>query len=323
MTQARKTMHRVGMQLIEGKRRAMTAGIDHDKTKARDLLTVLSSLPLHPLSYRRHQLNHTVRSNLSSTPSQQMSVSEVLGQISTFITAGHETTSSALTWCLYALARDSDRQDRLRRALRALTETENRDRGWPGTAGVGVGLRHQGDGVQVQVPGRGQEWDDEIKEEAEEERQVAHEALLERICECEYLDWVVREVLRVHAPITSTMRICMHERDEIPVGKDGYVDKHGKRRWSIPVKKWDIVTVPIQAINKSTELWGEDASEFRCVSFRTSISHLIPRRPERWAKPPESVRAIPGLFASTLTFLNGNPINGNRACIGFKFALFE
>ena len=47
-------------------------------------------------------------------------------------------------------------------------------------------------------------------------------------------------------------------------------------------------------------------------------------RPERWADdPPEAARAIPGLFANTLTFLNGNPLNGNRACIGFKFAMFE
>ena len=46
-------------------------------------------------------------------------------------------------------------------------------------------------------------------------------------------------------------------------------------------------------------------------------------RPERWANPPEAARAIPGLFANTLTFLNGNPLNGNRACIGFKFAMFE
>jgi cytochrome P450 len=193
-----------------------------------------------------------------------MSISEVLCQISTFIAAGHETTSSALTWCLYALARDTDRQDRLRRELRALTERGKRDRGPSGGGSVGVGIGQEG--VQAPVPGevrRDGHWD-EIKEEAED---VAHEALLVRICGCEYLDWVVREVLRVHAPITSTMRMCIRERDEIPVGKEGYVDRHGKRRWSIPIKRWDIVSVPIQAINKSTELWGEDAREFRCVSY--------------------------------------------------------
>jgi len=46
-------------------------------------------------------------------------------------------------------------------------------------------------------------------------------------------------------------------------------------------------------------------------------------RPERWAAPPQEARAIPGLYSNTLTFLNGNPIGGNRACIGYKFALIE
>lgn len=46
-------------------------------------------------------------------------------------------------------------------------------------------------------------------------------------------------------------------------------------------------------------------------------------RPERWENLRSETNAIPGLWSNTLTFLNGNPINGNRACIGFKFALTE
>lgn len=116
----------------------------------------------------------------------------------------------------------------------------------------------------------------------------------------------------------------MREWGEIPVGKEGYVDRYRRRRWSLTVKRWDIITVPIQAVNKSTELWGEDAGEFRCVLFLVSplflfstpeLNHLY--RPERLANSPEAARAIPGLFANTFTFLNGNPLNGN------KFALFE
>lgn len=162
---------------------------------------------------------------------------EVLCQISTFLAAGHETTSSALTWCLYALSQDIRVQDHLRAALLCLTT--------PGDDGL--------------VP----EQDD----------------LTERIMRCEYLDWVVREVLRVHAPVTNTMRVCMRDRDEIPLqgpgGLDdddesrresGYVDEKGTRRWSIPVRKWDIISVPIQAINKSEAFWGPDAAVFRCVS---------------------------------------------------------
>jgi hypothetical protein len=122
------------------------------------------------------------------------------------------------------------------------------------------GLRPGFEGKQAQARIQG---DDDEGDEGDETEDV--EMLLDRICGCEYLDWVVREALRLHAPVTSTMRVCMRERDEIPVGEEGYVDRYGRRRWSIPVKKWDIVTVPIQAVNKSRELWGEDAGEFRCV----------------------------------------------------------
>jgi cytochrome P450 len=48
-------------------------------------------------------------------------------------------------------------------------------------------------------------------------------------------------------------------------------------------------------------------------------------RPERWEGdgPPRASFDVPGLYANTLTFLNGNPLHGNRACIGYKFALAE
>ncbi|KAF7357654.1 Cytochrome P450 [Mycena sanguinolenta] len=146
--------------------------------------------------------------------------------------------------------------------------------------------------------------------------QLYQQILTDRLSKCEYLDWIVRETLRLHAPITSTMRVCMRDEDEIPVSSEGAngehgggcLDKNGKRLYGIRVKKWDIITIPIQAINKSQALWGEDARAFK---------------PERWAQPPSTAKAIPGLYSNTLTFLNGNPLDGNRACIGYKFALIE
>ena len=117
--------------------------------------------------------------------------------------------------------------------------------------------------------------------------------------------WVDSEIMSI-----SSMRVCMRDEDEIPVSPDsgGYLDRYGQRRWSIKVRKHDIISLPIQAINKSTKLWGPDASVFR---------------PERWESPPHQIKAIPGLYSNILTFLNGNPLDGNRACIGYKFALLE
>lgn len=51
-------------------------------------------------------------------PSQRMSRNEVLGQLTTLILAGHETTSTALTWALWTLAHHPEAQTRLRTEIR-------------------------------------------------------------------------------------------------------------------------------------------------------------------------------------------------------------
>jgi cytochrome P450 len=149
---------------------------------------------------------------MATIPSQQMSVPEILSQISTFIAAGHETTSAALAWCLYALSRSPHSQRKLCAVVRSLD--------------------------------------------------AASPALDEQVMQLPYLDWVVRESLRVHAPVTSTMRVCLREGDAIPVGAP-YEDRKGLRQSVIQVRKGDMISIPIQAINKSRKLWGEDALLFR------------------------------------------------------------
>ncbi|KAF7296500.1 Cytochrome P450 [Mycena chlorophos] len=226
----------------------------------------------------RDLLSVLIRSNLSSASRATMSVEEVLCQISTFIAAGHETTASALTWTLYALVQNPAVQTRLRMRLQALESD-----------------------LHVTNPDA----------DASEFQRLLTDALLKD----EYLESVLREVMRLHAPVTSTMRVCTLDEDAIPVGSADCRDRDGRILSSIRVNKGDIITVPIQAINKSKAIWGEDAWEFR---------------PERWVESEEKSlrvgrRAIPGLWANTLTFLNGNgsAAEGNRACIGWRFALTE
>lgn len=163
-----------------------------------------------------------------------MSVDEVLCQISTFLAAGHETTASALTWCLYALARDAECQNKLREAFRDVAE-------------------------------------------AHLLAKAGSEGLVDGILRCEYLEWVVRESLRLHSPVTNTMRVCMRDTDNVPVSPSGFVDRDGTQRWNILVKKGDIISVPIQAINKVEPLWGAEALEFRYVfhCFDLLIMHLL------------------------------------------------
>jgi cytochrome P450 len=64
------------------------------------------------------------------------------------------------------------------------------------------------------------------------------------------------------------------------------------------------VLVPILLVNRSKELWGDDAHTFR---------------PERWIDGvPESVKSMPGPWSNMLTF-----IGGPHACIGYRFSLYE
>jgi len=57
-------------------------------------------------------------------PSQRMSDADVLSQVPTFLVAGHETTSTATTWALFALTQNTESQRKLRQELSAVG-TEN------------------------------------------------------------------------------------------------------------------------------------------------------------------------------------------------------
>jgi cytochrome P450 len=84
-----------------------------------------------------------------------------------------------------------------------------------------------------------------------------------------------------------------------------------------------MIHIPILAVNTDKEIWGEDATEFKCVMKYKgaleagTLTHFF-SRPERWEKVPNAASAIPGVWANILTFFAG-PHN----CIGFRFSLAE
>ncbi|KAI9443070.1 cytochrome P450 [Lactarius indigo] len=265
--EAQATMQRIGTQLINERKSApLPDEPSCDSKRSRDILSVL------------------IRANAASSPCQALTHSEMLSQITTFLAAGHETTASAITWTLYALARTPVAQAQLRAALRACDKDD-----------------------------------------------------LYTALELPLLEYTVREALRLHAPVRSTMRVYSGATPDcfIPLqhpvrvrwptwhrlsrclrfrSRSLTAEEEENHRWhtegSIHLRHGDIITIPIQTVNRAPDLWGPDAHEFR---------------PERWMTLPPAVRAVPGLYAHTLTFLNGNGsgTTGNRACIGFRFALAE
>ncbi|KAG8769238.1 hypothetical protein FRC12_005085 [Ceratobasidium sp. 428] len=232
---ASSIMHRIGTKLIAEKK----ASLDHElKTgltaQGRDLLTLL------------------IKSNMSNeNEGQRMTDDEVLAQISTFLFAGHETTSTSTAWALYALTQHPGVQRKLRQELL--------------------------------------------------ESGLGDEPSIADLDKLSYLDNVVHEVLRLYPAVPATVREAAHEV-HVPTSR-AFKNRKGVESTSILVQKGDMVLLPILAMNRNKEIWGEDSTEFR---------------PERWDNLPEAAKAMPGVWGHLMTF-----IQGNRSCIGYRFAVAE
>ncbi|KAF7972061.1 hypothetical protein HWV62_19211 [Athelia sp. TMB] len=232
ITIAQTTMSRVGGQLLEDAKK--NAAADKDSVVDKDLLSLL------------------VKANMAAgAGGQKLTDVDVLAQVPTFLVAGHETTSSATTWCLFALAKLTSAQSRLREECLSLA---------------------------TDAPS------------------------LDELNSLAYLDCVVKETMRVHAPVPSTNRIAVQD-DEIPVDEP-WVDEKGVKHHTIKVAKGDSVSILIGCMNRSEHIWGADADAFR---------------PERWeAAATLAPNGLPGIWGNQLTFLAGP-----RSCIGYRFALAE
>ncbi|KAJ7617996.1 cytochrome P450 [Roridomyces roridus] len=119
-----------------------------------------------------------------------------------------------------------------------------------------------------------------------------------------YLECVVRETMRLYAPVRSTQRVAVQD-DVIPLSNI-YTDKRGKEHQSLVIRQGQIIHVPILAVNTDPEIWGEDALKF------------IPERWENSQALPSATSAIPGVYTHLLTFFGGA-----HNCIGYRFALVE
>ncbi|KAH9951981.1 cytochrome P450 [Amylocystis lapponica] len=247
--EAQRVMHRIGLQLIAEKKAAILKEYSRQEKESlgqnlqgRDLLTLL------------------LKANMATDipESQRLSDEDVLAllelttaaEVPTFLVAGHETTSTATTWCLYALTQAPDVQQKLREELLS---------------------------VDTDAPD------------------------MDQLNALPYLDAVVRETMRVHSPVPSTMRVAARD-DVIPLSTP-VVDVHGQVHDSIKVDKGQNIFISITAVNRAKALWGEDAFEFK---------------PERWENPTDAAAGVPGVWAHLLSFLGGP-----RACIGYRFSLVE
>ncbi|CAK5271679.1 unnamed protein product [Mycena citricolor] len=225
----------IGKQLLDkSKRESAAAAGEKDFGKGKDLLALL------------------VKANMSRDipASQKLSDEEVISQIPTFFFAGHETTSTALSWAVHALSKHPDVQEKLRQELFSLP--------------------------------------------------TDHPSM-DELNSLPFLEKFIRESMRLYAPVVFIQRMASQD-DVLPLAKP-YVDRQGVSHDTLPIRKGQVVTIPIAAINTDKETWGEDALEFK---------------PDRWDNLPEAVNSVPGVWANQMTFFAGS-----HHCIGFRFSLIE
>ncbi|KAJ3795928.1 cytochrome P450 [Lentinula aff. detonsa] len=131
-----------------------------------------------------------------------------------------------------------------------------------------------------------------------------HDFSYEELIALPYLDAVCRETLRLYSPASVVTRRTRQDT-VIPLHQP-ITGLDGTEMHEVAIPKNTSVIVSISNANRNSDLWGEDADEWK---------------PERWLSPlPKALvdARIPGVYSHLMTF-----IGGGRSCIGFKFSQLE
>ncbi|EMD32995.1 hypothetical protein CERSUDRAFT_99004 [Gelatoporia subvermispora B] len=116
-----------------------------------------------------------------------------------------------------------------------------------------------------------------------------------------YLQAVLRESLRFNPPVYHTFRQSAMD-DVLPLSKP-ITTLSGKVVQELPIPKGTRAVLSIIGHGRDKDVWGEDADQFN---------------PERWLGRKASRGPNVGVFSNLLTFAGGV-----RACIGWRFAIYE
>ncbi|KAI0267583.1 cytochrome P450 [Russula aff. rugulosa BPL654] len=222
-----KKIQRTGSQLIQDRKSAVRAECDANGSSAvgrqhvggHDLLSLLIKANIAA------DMPESMR--MSDTEILSLTIMTYILEVPTFLLAGHETSSTAVTWMLFALACHPTVQAKLRAELRTCPTDS---------------------------------------------------PTMEQLSSLPYFEGVVREALRLYAPVPETWRIAMHDA-EIPLQRP-FTDKEGVSRGTVRVSKGDLVIIPIRLLNRSTE-------------------------PERWDDIPDAVKGLPSVYGHLMTFTAG------------------
>ncbi|CDO70552.1 hypothetical protein BN946_scf184579.g8 [Trametes cinnabarina] len=191
-----------------------------------------------------------LRANASSLEKSQLTETELIGQINTFVLAGQETSTSTLGRLLHVLAREQDAQKRLRSEVRDAKTRHALACGMEASEWESVSLPYD---ILTGLP---------------------------------YLDAVVRETLRLHPPtsimnrvyvlvnhcssrslLTAPSQLYSATKDSVLPLQYPICSATGEQVSTVYVPKGTNVMISILGANRDKHVWGQDADEWR---------------PERW-----------------------------------------
>lgn len=178
---------------------------------------------------------------------KRLSDVELLDQCSTFLLAGSDSVSVALSWCLHFLALHPSVQTRLRQEISSGLSS--------------YGLSHvslNGDNSDCSADsGFAEEYIRPISEGNNSHK--AYSAAVERL---PFLTSVIREALRLCPPVHGTIRVATMD-DHIPISHPITLPDGTQETQYIKIRKGSYVHVPIEGLNYSSDIWGDDAQVFK------------------------------------------------------------
>ncbi|PPQ98909.1 hypothetical protein CVT24_003540 [Panaeolus cyanescens] len=268
-----EVIERAGKDIIARKKAALDSFL-LPKQRQADLLTLL------------------IKENKIACADEQLSDRDLLDQCSTFLLAGADTLSVALSWCIHLLSQHADVQSRLRKEIHKVyipRDTDLSDES--DDSGYQECTKCTGHGMFA------------CRCTSENRSQILWDAVLK----LPYLDAVIHEALRLSPPAHGTIRVATQD-DMLPISEplvmsDGTVKAKGQVDY-IKIKKGSYIHIPIEGINHDEDRWGTDALLFN---------------PERWQKEERHKSESMSLNVGHRNLMTFG--YGQHMCVGAKLSI--
>ncbi|KAJ3813616.1 cytochrome P450, partial [Lentinula aff. lateritia] len=262
-------MHELSVEIYEEKKRAFEEGdeaVVRQIGKGKDLLSIM------------------MKENMKANDEDKLEEAEIIAQMSTFIFAAMDTTSSAMSRILHLLALHPEVQDKMTQEIIA---AQKERQGGQLSYDELVGLPYLD--------------------------AVCRETLrlypsVDCVCSSVFPCMTFNGHYFCKCELIFTLRLTHRKSTEdaiVPLSRP-VRDADGTEVTEIFLPKATTVMISIMNANRDPKLWGPDVLEWK---------------PERWLSPlPEAIMnsKMPGVYSHLMTF-NG----GSRSCIGFKFSQLE